>query len=190
MRVKQRAGLTLLITGLLLVTLLAVASAAGAAAPVTVTLSALNSSGQTGTAELTDMGNGKTKVVIMTKGQAAGVSQPVHIHEGTCSNLTATPKYPLTALSNGMSETTVNAALADLTAKPYAINVHKSSQEASVYVACGNIPAQAAPATTPASPPRTGAGGMANTVSPFWIVLGVVAGIVALGGAYVVRRRA
>lgn len=190
MRVKKRPGLTLPITSLLLVALFAFAGAVSAASPVTVTLSALNSSGETGTAELVDMGGGKTKVVLTMKGQPAGVAQPVHIHEGTCANLTATPKYPLTSLANGKSETVVNVALADLTAKPYAINVHKSAQEASVYVACGNITAQAAPATTPSSPPRTGAGGMASTFSPLWIVLGMVAAIVAVGGAVAVRRRA
>lgn len=190
MPVKKRAGLTLLVTGLLLVTLFALAGAASAAAPVTVTLSAQNNSGETGTAELTDMGGGKTKVVIMLKGQPAGVAQPAHIHEGTCSSLNPTPKYPLTAVSNGKSESTVNVALADLMAKPFAINVHKSAQEVSVYVACGNITAQAAPGTTPSSPPKTGAGGMAATFSPLWVVLGMAAAIVAVGGAVVARRRA
>lgn len=190
MLVKKRARLTLLITGLLLVTLFALAAVASAAATVTITLSAQNNSGETGTAELTDMGGGKTKVVVTTKGQPAGVTQPAHIHEGTCTNLTATPKYPLTSLTNGKSETVVNVALADLLAKPYAVNVHKSAQEASVYVACGNITAQAAPGTTPSSPPKTGAGGMSNSLSPLWIVLGTVAAIVAVGGAVAVRRRA
>lgn len=187
---KSKALLSLLATGLLLATMFALVGVVGAAAPLTVTLTALNNSGETGTAELTDMGGGKTKVVLTMKGQPAGVAQPVHIHEGTCANLTATPKYPLTTLANGKSETTVNVALADLTAKPYAINVHKSAQEASIYVACGNITAQAAPGATPSSPPKTGAGGMSSGISPLWIVLAAAVGAVALGGFAVARRRA
>lgn len=179
-----------LLIGLVLVSLFGLAAVTGAAKPSTVTLSALNDSGETGIAELTDMGAGKTKVTLTMKGQPAGVTQPVHIHEGTCSKLTATPKFPLTSLVNGTSETTVDVALAELTAKPYAINVHKSAQEASVYVACGNITAQAPAATTPSSAPRTGAGGMATDYSRTWLALAATVAVVALGALAFVRRRA
>ncbi len=105
---------------------------------VTVNLGPQNNSGQAGTAVLQDMGNGSTKVTVNISG-GSGVAQPAHIHEGTCAALNPKPKYPLTSLVNGTSETIVNEPLSDLTDGTYAINVHKSATEASVYVSCGNI---------------------------------------------------
>jgi LPXTG-motif cell wall-anchored protein len=105
---------------------------------VTVTLSPQNNSGQAGTAVLQDMGNGTTKVTVNISGGSA-VAQPAHIHDGPCATLNPKPKYPLTSLVNGTSETIVNEPLSDLADGTYAINVHKSATEASVYVACGNI---------------------------------------------------
>jgi CHRD domain len=105
---------------------------------VTVEFKALNNSGESGKATLTGM-DGKTKVVIDLTGAPVGVAQPVHIHHGTCEKLGA-PAYPLEAVKNGKSETTVDAKLSDLTAGDFAINVHKSEKEISTYVACGDIP--------------------------------------------------
>ena len=105
---------------------------------VTIELKALNNSGESGKATLTAM-DGKTKVVVDLTGAPEGVAQPAHIHQGTCENL-GSPKYPLKAVKNGKSETTVDAKLGDLTAGDFAINVHKSEKEISTYVACGDIP--------------------------------------------------
>ncbi len=105
---------------------------------VTVTLGAQNGSGQNGTAVLQDMGDGTTKVTVNISGGSA-VAQPAHIHDGTCAALNPKPKYPLTSLVNGTSETIVKQPLSDLADGTYAINVHKSGTEASVYVSCGNI---------------------------------------------------
>jgi hypothetical protein len=105
---------------------------------VTVTLDQQNSSGQSGTAVLQDMGDGTTKVTVNISGGSA-VAQPAHIHDGPCATLNPKPKYPLTSLVNGTSETIVKQPLSDLADGTYAINVHKSATEASVYVACGNI---------------------------------------------------
>ncbi len=115
-----------------------VAEEAGAAQALTVEFKALNNSGESGKATLTAM-DGKTKVVIELIGAPAGVTQPVHIHHGTCEKLGA-PAYPLEAVKNGKSETTIDAKLSDLTAGDFAINVHKSEKEISTYVACGDIP--------------------------------------------------
>jgi hypothetical protein len=105
---------------------------------VTVEFKALNNSGESGKATLTPV-DGKTKVVINLTGAPEGVAQPAHIHQGTCENLGG-PKYPLEAVKNGNSETTIDAKLSDLSAGDYAINVHKSEKEISTYVACGDIP--------------------------------------------------
>ena len=110
-----------------------------AADPVMVKLQPQNNSGESGTATLTDAG-GKTKVVVTVTGQPAGTPQPMHIHKGTCATLDPKPAYGLPTLIDGKSEATVDVPLRDLQMGGYAINGHKSAQEASVYVYCGEIP--------------------------------------------------
>jgi hypothetical protein len=97
-----------------------------------------NSSGESGTATLTKSGANQTKVVLEVKGAPSGGSQPVHIHKGTCAKLDPKPAYPLSPVVNGKSETVVNASL-DSLQKGYAINGHKSAQDVSTYVFCGDI---------------------------------------------------
>jgi hypothetical protein len=105
---------------------------------VTVRLREQNKSGESGTARLTPAGD-KTKVEISLKGAPKGVSQPAHIHDGTCAKLDPKPKYGLENVVDGKSTTEVPVALNKLLGEKVAINVHKSAQEAKVYVACGNI---------------------------------------------------
>jgi hypothetical protein len=118
-----------------------VAKEAANALPLTlVIMEAVNNSGQKGIAALTDEA-GKTKVVIDLAGSpgATGSAQPAHIHEGACPGV-GQVKYPLTSLTGGKSETLLDVALSELKKQlPLAINVHKSAQEASVYVSCGQI---------------------------------------------------
>ena len=106
-----------------------------------VKLEPQNNSGQSGTATLSDAGGGKTKVTVNVTGQPAG-SQPMHIHKGTCASLDPKPAFPLPALTGGKAEATVNVALDQLQKEKYAINGHKSAQEVSVYVFCGEVPAK------------------------------------------------
>jgi hypothetical protein len=161
----------------LLVLAFASAAVASAAGPVTINLDPQNNSGESGTATLTDLGNGKTQVEVTITGAPAGVVQPMHIHKGTCANLDPKPTYPLTSLTDGKSVTEVDVALADLQNGDFAINGHKSAQEASVYVFCGNIPA-----ATAAALPTTG-GDFTNT---YWL-LGIL-GLAVLGAGVVVMR--
>lgn len=165
---------------------MAVAGVAAAVDPVTVQLRVQNGSGQSGTATLTDMNNGTTRVVVDLAGSPAG-PQPLHIHPGTCNSL-GPVLYPLTNLANGKSETMVNAPLSAMLAAPHAVNAHKSPQEAAVYVSCGEIVAQA---TTPTATPRTGGGGMTNGASPLTLaaIMSLLTLVVA-GATYTVRRRA
>jgi Cu/Zn superoxide dismutase len=138
---RRSVGLTLTMAALLLV------AGAGCgrmregktAGPVTVPLATQSNSGESGTATLTEEG-GKTRVVVTVNGAPAGVSQPLHIHRGTCAQLNPQPAYGLTTLINGRSETTVDVPLATLRNGEFAINGHKSAQEASTYVFCGSIP--------------------------------------------------
>jgi hypothetical protein len=127
---------TLTATLLTLTALLAIVSVAIAADSITVPLAPQSGSGESGTATLTKDGP-RTKVVLSVK-NAPGV-QPVHIHKGTCANLDPKPAYPLSSVTNGKSETVVNVSLDDLQKGGYAINGHKSAQEATTYVFCGDI---------------------------------------------------
>ena len=70
---------------------------------------------------------------------ASSEAQPAHIHKGTCDNLDPNPAFPLENVVDGKSETDVDVSLDDLALSSYAVNVHKSQDEADVYVACGDI---------------------------------------------------
>ncbi len=158
----------------------ALPAVAGAQAPrtVTVNLATQGSSGVAGTATLTDLGGGRTQVVVRVS-TGGNTTMPAHIHEGTCATLNPTPKYPLNTVMNGTSTSEVNVSISDLLAAPYAINLHKSPQEANVYVACGNVTVAGAMAL-----PRTGGGPRA------WLpwVAGIGA-VLAGSAALAVRRR-
>jgi cytoskeletal protein RodZ len=105
---------------------------------VIVALAAQNASGESGSATFAEV-DGKVKVTIKLDGTPAGVAQPAHVHMGSCPNPTDV-KYPLTAVTNGMSETMLDVSMKDLLAQlPLAVNVHKSADELQKYVACGNI---------------------------------------------------
>lgn len=181
---KMRRLTVVLALALSFLTFVALAGSAAAADPITIQLKVQNNSGQAGTAVLTDLGNGTTKVVVDTPGGPAG-PQPIHIHEGTCASLNPSPKFALTNMVNGKSETTVNVALTAILAAPHAINIHKSQQEAAVYVSCGEIVAP------PMATPRTGGGGMADSGNQLaYGALAALLTVTVAGAAYALRRRA
>ncbi len=93
---------------------------------------------ESGTAVLTAEG-ASTRVVVSLKGVPKGRVEPIHIHEGVCGHINPAPKWPLKSLMDGKSETVVPVSLEDLLKGKYAINVHESSRDIAVYVACGNI---------------------------------------------------
>jgi len=103
----------------------------------TVTLNALNNSGITGRATLTDAG-GQTMVQLTIAG--SDDAHPAHIHNGTCANLDPAPLYPLTTAQGGMSSSVVAAPLAEIMSGQKAINLHRSASDMQSYVACGNLP--------------------------------------------------
>lgn len=115
------------------------ASLTEAAGPLIVQLTPQNNTGEAGTATLTEQG-AKTKVVVSINGAPAGVAQPLHVHKGTCAKLDPKPAYGLTTLTDGKSETTIDVSLTALQTGGFAINGHKSAQDANTYVFCGNIP--------------------------------------------------
>ena len=71
--------------------------------------------------------------------EGASGGHPVHIHFGTCDDL-GEVAAPLTDIdASGMSETTVDLTLDELTSEEYAINAHESAENIGNYVACGDI---------------------------------------------------
>lgn len=110
---------------------------------VTVELAAQNDSSESGTATLTGQG-ATTRVVLEVENPASESPQPAHVHKGTCAELDPAPKYPLTNVVDGASETTVDVPLEELEGGRFAINVHKSEAEAETYVSCGNISGESA----------------------------------------------
>lgn len=105
---------------------------------VMVTLDEQNGSGQTGTATLTRVDATTTRVVVTVENPPAE-PQPAHIHMGTCTDLNPAPQYPLENITDGNSTSTVAARLDALLADNMAINVHRSAEQADLYVACGTI---------------------------------------------------
>jgi Cu/Zn superoxide dismutase len=134
-----------------LLAVVAVAPAARAQTQnLTLTMTSQNNSGITGTATFTDLGGGKTRVALQLSGAGSG-PEPAHIHGGSCAQLDPTPAFTLTNVVNGSSTTDVESTLAQLTSRPYAVHVHKSQDELTVYVACADIAGSAQPATLPRS---------------------------------------
>jgi hypothetical protein len=109
----------------------------GGSGEVKVDLAEQNGSGESGTVTLTTDGE-KTKVVIALENPPA-VPQPAHIHKGSCDELDPNPAFGLENVVDGDSTTVVDEPLEDLRDGDYAINVHKSTEQLDVYVACGDV---------------------------------------------------
>jgi hypothetical protein len=204
---------SVLLVLLAMASFVAIRSAAAQDNSLTIDLKELNNSGISGTATLTDNGDGTTHVSIKVTGATGG--HPAHIHEGTCDSLDPNPLYPLTDVNaDGVSETDVPVSLDDLLAAPYAVNLHESATNLGVYVACGNIvratggettstTAEATPTPAPTSTPTSsGTGGQTTTPSTgvgvladggstagLQGILAAIGGTVAAAGAYMRRRK-
>ena len=137
---------------------------------VTINLGALNASGQTGTATLTE-GGAQTEVAL-TLSLGARNSELVHIHNGQCGATLGGVAYNLTnfAGGSGASSTVVNATLASLQDGDHAINSHDAA-DASIYTACGNIPSgvmtmEPTPVTVPGATGVPGPRGSDGSAGP------------------------
>jgi len=106
-------------------------------APLTIPVKALNGSGESGTATLTDTKAG-LKVVISLTGAPAG-PQPAHIHKGSCAKLDPKPEYPLSSVVDGKSTTVVPGVTIGQILGKTAVNVHKSTTDIPTYFACGDV---------------------------------------------------
>lgn len=150
-----------------------------------ITLMEQNNSGQSGTATFTIDEDNDTLTVEINLSGGSSVPQPAHIHIGTCDNLDPKPFYPLTSVVNGKSVTVITEAdIANLdyeVSNQFAINVHKSAAEASVYVACGDI---VPGGNVEVGMPRTGNG---DNFAP--LLAFVALALVAMGTLLSFRRR-
>jgi hypothetical protein len=104
----------------------------------TVELETLNDSGVTGTALLTDLGDGTTRVAVEVE-PGEYPDMPAHIHPGTCTDLVPQPTYPLANVVDGSSETEIEASLEDLFTGEFALNLHASSNDWETYTACAEL---------------------------------------------------
>lgn len=104
-----------------------------------VTLFEQNSSGQSGSAMLEEVGSQLSVTLNISNGTST--PQPAHIHNGSCDDLGGIA-YPLDVVVDGTSEMMLDISLDDLSDQaPLAVNVHKSADEAGTYVACGDLEA-------------------------------------------------
>lgn len=112
-------------------------------AAVTVPITALNGSGQTGTATLTGTADNKTQIIIALTGVPSAADEPAMLQPGTCPNVNPKQAVALNDVVAGTSTTVVTATVMQLQASPFAITIHQSKTAAQP-VACGSIPAPAA----------------------------------------------
>ena len=117
-----------------------IGSEVGAQEPktLTITMKALSSSQEDGSATLTQVADGVRVQITLT--HAPDDAQPTHIHLGSCGNINKAPEYGLAFTVDGKSDSIVKGiALSDLQNGKYAINVHKSAADLGTYVSCGDI---------------------------------------------------
>ena len=134
MRRARRTAFTLTWLGLGLT----LAACAGQQSSRTVELATLNDSGVTGSAVLTDLGDGTTRVEVEVD-PAGHPDMPAHIHPGTCVNLVPLPRHPLQNVIDGMSTTVVEVTLEELFAGELALNLHFSKDDFGTYTACADL---------------------------------------------------
>ncbi len=134
MRLRSRRSVHVNLLGTL-VLMLATACTPQATNERTVELETLNDSGVTGSAVLTDLGNGSTRIVVNVD-PADHPVMPAHIHPGTCANLVPQPIYPLENVIDGASETEIPVTLDELFAGDLALNLHFSPDDYGTYAAC------------------------------------------------------
>lgn len=113
------------------------AASAGSNLTKVYNIKPMGASFQSGTITFQAMGS-KTKVTIDIAKEPAGAYEPAHIHVGGCKNPGAV-KFPLTDVVHGYSVTILNVPISEATVAGMSANIHKSSQQLNIYVACGNI---------------------------------------------------
>ncbi|TSC75669.1 MAG: putative exported protein [Parcubacteria group bacterium Gr01-1014_30] len=105
---------------------------------IIVQLSEQNNSGVSGFAYIQEVEDDLV-VALALSGAPENVAQPAHIHRNNCEDIGGV-LHPLEFPVNNYSSTNLSLTMDELLSQaPISINVHKSADEAQVYVACGNI---------------------------------------------------
>lgn len=102
-------------------------------------LSEQNGSGQSGTAMLTEVERGRTRIVVELANPPQA-PQPSHVHPGSCDDL-GPPVAGLSNVVGGKAETVIDMSLDELRTGKLVVHAHKSAQEYDTSVACARIPA-------------------------------------------------
>jgi Cu/Zn superoxide dismutase len=118
------------------------------ATSMTISMHALNGSGENGTATLTAVGQ-KVSVTVSLTGEPKSASEPAHVHFGRCPNIKAIPAYNVGPIVDGNSTSVVELTWAEITSGKYVVNVHESAAQLGKYVSCGNIGESATPLPLP-----------------------------------------
>ncbi len=106
---------------------------------ITIFLKGENNSGESGKVTL-KQDNGVFTVTISLNSESSNIPQPAYIYRGKCPDVGAI-KYMLNPVINGSSTTALQVSLDQLKKQePLAITVHKSKQEITQYIACGDLP--------------------------------------------------
>ena len=104
---------------------------------LTIDLDEQNGSGVSGTATLTPDGD-TTTIRLELEGPVG--DNPVNIMSGTCVDFDALPVFELSAVdANGVSESTIDVNIDELTGSAHVINVHASASNLGTIFACGAI---------------------------------------------------
>jgi hypothetical protein len=106
-----------------------------------IALKETNGSVESGEAVFTEVSDTLTRVSINLQGTPENISEPAHLHSGTCAS-PGKVVHPLTSPMNGTSETVISASIESLRKGGLVLNVHKSGEDPSIYVACGKISPQ------------------------------------------------
>lgn len=114
---------------------------------VTIDLNEYQESGVSGSATLTAEGD-EVIVSSQIEGEMVTGDHPTHIHTGTCEDFDPDPTFPLNTVvldpvdNEGVSETRVDAvSLDELLRGDWVILIHKSAEELTNYLVCGEIKA-------------------------------------------------
>lgn len=106
--------------------------------PTLVLLSDVQTSGQSGMASVSDLGEGRTKITITLSGGSPIETQPADIRTGTCAR-PGVVKFALTNVVNGSSETFVDEPLSSLQDGHLIFTVHPSAKDKNTITACGSL---------------------------------------------------
>ncbi len=108
----------------------------GATRNVTVPIVGLNGSNINGSATLTAIDAGRSRVQILATGSTD--AHPAEFHDGRCASFDSAPRWSLQPVQNGASTSELDVPFEQLARGGTAIVLHRSPQDETP-VACGNV---------------------------------------------------